>query len=216
RGRYVLPFDADNLLLPGALAALVKQLGGAGERIGFIYPNTQYFGNRTDCFEPPSYNLDALLSFNYCDTSSLFDREVFERGFRYPEDIGLGHEDWDFVLSLAEQGIYGEPAHAKTMLYRKHGFARSDLVDAGNVSFASVIARRHAGLFAAGAELKAHWSPAVSVIALDPLQGRAHGELGHLVHAAAGQTCQDFELIICTPTEVWPTMLAGRLRRLPS
>ena len=45
-GRYVLPVDADNMLLPDAVERLVSQLQMAGEQIGFVYQNCQYFGNR--------------------------------------------------------------------------------------------------------------------------------------------------------------------------
>lgn len=187
-----------------------------GERIGFVYPNWQFFGNRKDYFEPASYNLDALLAANYCDTSSLIDREVFDRGLRYPEDVVFGYEDWDLVLSMAEAGIYGEPARAKTLLYRTHGFTRSDLVAAGNVPFAEIVARRHPGLFNlhGRARLKGEWNPAVSVIALDAL-AESTG-VGSVVTAAARQTCEDFELVISAAADVWPTELGCRLRRVPS
>ena len=79
RGRYVLPVDADNLLLPDAVERLVRQLRDAGETVGFVYPNLQYFGNRRDYFEAPEYNLFWLLEGNYCDTCSLFDADLFAR-----------------------------------------------------------------------------------------------------------------------------------------
>ena len=52
----MLPVDADNLLLPGAVANLVAQLDEAGELVGFIYPNQQYFGNRDDYAKAPDWN----------------------------------------------------------------------------------------------------------------------------------------------------------------
>lgn len=125
-GRYVLFVDADNLLMEDAVWRLVDQIASSGERVGYIYPNLQFFGNRDDYFEAPSFNLATLMHVNYCDTGSLFDSEIFERGHRFDESIVLGHEDWDFVLTLAEHGIIGEPAQHPTLLYRKHGFTRSD------------------------------------------------------------------------------------------
>jgi len=216
RGRYVLPVDADNLLLPGAIQSLVVQLAGAGEQVGFVYPNCQFFGNRTDYLEFPTYNLYSQLSVNTCDTSSLFDREVFDRGFRYPEDMVLGHEDWDFVLTLAEHGIHGEVAHAKTLLYRKHAFTRSDLVDAADVPFGEVLERRHPALFdpPARARLKGRWNPAVTIVALDPI-GDDDDAASALVAAIEGQTCEDFELVIRTAEEIGPTPVGPRLRRIP-
>jgi glycosyltransferase involved in cell wall biosynthesis len=217
RGRYILPVDADNLLLPGAITALVRQLANAGEEVGYIFPNYRFFGNRTDRVRSPSFNLHALLSANYCDTSSLIDRRLLDHGFRYPDDILLGHEDWDLLLSLAERGIRGEPADADTLLYRKYAFTRSDLVDAGP-GFGQVVAERHPALFdpAARAVIKGEWSPSITVAALDPLPEGSDDALSNLVASAARQSCQDFELIIRTGGEFWPTPLGRRLRRVPT
>jgi glycosyltransferase involved in cell wall biosynthesis len=190
-GRYVLPLDADDLLLPAAVAELVDQIGDAALDTGFIYPNLQFFGNRDDYLEMPSYNLSVLLHSNYCAVSSLIDREVFDRGFRFPDDLVLGHEDWDFVLTLAEHGIYGEPARTKTLLCRRQGFTRNDLVEA-NIPFSEDVAARHPALYSRRAALKAQWNPALTVIALDAAPGRGDERLAA---ARAGQTCGDFELL---------------------
>jgi glycosyltransferase involved in cell wall biosynthesis len=218
RGRYVLPVDADNLLLPGAIAMLVDQLSAANERVGFIYPNLQYFGNRTDYFEAPSYNLHSLLGHNYCDTSSLIDREVFDRGFRYPDDIVHGHEDWDLVLSLAEHGIYGEAANGRSLLYRKHGFTRSDLVNDAGQPFRDIVADRHPQLFDSHARvrIKGEWNPALSVIAVDPLEELVDNALSALIGDAVVQSCADFEVVLRTGHELGPTLLGPRLRRIPA
>ena len=65
--------------VPGAVEQLVEQLSAAGEEIGFIYPNLQYFGNREDYYEAPAYNLYRLLHGNFCDTCSLIDRAGLRR-----------------------------------------------------------------------------------------------------------------------------------------
>ncbi len=61
RGRYILPLDGDDLLVESAVTELVEQLVSADEQIGFVYPNLQFFGNRCDYLEMPTYNLHALL-----------------------------------------------------------------------------------------------------------------------------------------------------------
>ncbi|HEY5332204.1 MAG TPA: glycosyltransferase, partial [Solirubrobacterales bacterium] len=66
-GRYILPVDSDNLLLPDAIERLVAQLNAAGEEIGFIYPNLDFFGNREEYHEATPYNLFTLLHANFCD-----------------------------------------------------------------------------------------------------------------------------------------------------
>lgn len=195
-GRYVLPLDSDNLLVPDAIESLVEQLDAAGEDIGFIYPNLDFFGNRDEYHEAPPYNLYTLLHANFCDTCSLIDRTVFDAGIRYHAGIKLGHEDWEFALRLAAHGVRGEPAHKPTVRYRKWGFNRSDIVDHGTVDFRDdFIVDEAAALLEREAEIKARESPALSVVALSPLD--VDTRLGEATLASmARQSCVDFEFVV--------------------
>ena len=226
RGRYILPVDSDNLLMPGAIAGLVAQLQSAGEQIGFIYPNCQYFGTREDYFQPPSYNVYLLMGGNFCDTCSLIDRTVFDAGVRYPEDIVFGHEDWDFALTLAARGVRGEPARQPTLLYRKHGFTRSDAVEYARDSFHEGIPKRHTDLFGVGdpaarygrywapaVDIKARWAPALSIVLSAPIDW-AGEQGGALLEGLERQTCRDFEVVLECPTLPAPVPRTP-LRRIP-
>jgi glycosyltransferase involved in cell wall biosynthesis/GT2 family glycosyltransferase len=214
RGRYVLPVDADNLLLEDAVELLVRQLQSAGEEVGFVYPNLQFFGNRDDYFEPPEFDVHLLLHGNYCDTSSLFDREIFDAGLRFDEGIKLGHEDWDFVLQLVERGVRGERARARTLLYRKTGFSRADAVDHAQDSFHEHVRRRHRALFGHRADrhpfvtIKARHAPEVSIVALAPSPERPA--------ALGAQVCDDFELIGFSDRDWQPPAEGPHLVRLPA
>jgi glycosyltransferase involved in cell wall biosynthesis len=211
RGRYVLPVDADNLLLPDAVRNLVAQLQVACETIGFIYPNLQFFGNRNEYFAAPDYNLHALLLGNYCDTCSLFDRTVFDAGIRFADDIELGHEDWDLVLQLAARGVRGEPAHAKTLLYRTHGFTRSEFVEYAQAAFHDEIPRRHPTLFS-DPSIKPRDCPGLSIVVLDELKP---GALGTVAERLRRQSLVDVELI-ASFDEPWPRPDELRcVRRIP-
>ena len=193
RGRYVLPVDADNVLLPNAIERLVEQIKGAGEEVGFIYPNLQYFGNREDYFEAPEWDLYGLMQRNVCDVCSLFDRDLFDAGERFDESIRLGHEDWEFVLRLAARGVRGEPARERTVLYRKVGFNRSDSVEYAIDAFHEAM-RRYSPLYEREIAIKSHWDPALSVIALQRID--ASGESGRrLAERLARQSCEDVELV---------------------
>lgn len=195
-GRYVLPVDADNKLLPDAVADLVAQISEAPEDVGFVYPNLQYFGNREDYYEVPQYNLYTLLNGNFCDTCSLLDRGIFEAGIRYAEQIKLGHEDWEFVLRLAARGVRGEAARVPTVLYRKWGFNRSDLVDHAPDDFRDDVLGEISPFRGREAEVKALAAPAFSLIALEPLSSASAEELEERL---ATQRCRDFELIVTEP-----------------
>jgi glycosyltransferase involved in cell wall biosynthesis len=191
-GRYILPVDSDNLLLPDAVEQLVDQLSAASKEIGFVYPNIEYFGNREDYYEVPQYNLYTLLFGNFCDTCSLLDREIFDAGIHYSEAIKLGHEDWEFVLRLAAHGIRGEAARGRTVRYRKWGFNRSDLVDHAPNDFRDDVLSEISLFRGREAEIKAAEAPSLSVIAL-AATGDASGAPNS--ERAQAQLCTDFELI---------------------
>ncbi len=226
-GRYILPVDADNVLMPDAISSLVAQLQSAAERTGYIYPNLQYFGNRHEYFEAPRFDLQRLRADNYCDTCSLVDRSVFDAGFTFPEDIPLGHEDWDFFLTLGTHGIYGEPADGPTLLYRKTGFTRSDTVEYRATLFADDLDDRHPALYptrAAGvnsaaahrqeATLKAVWQPAISVLVLEDIDTRSTSGQ-RLIADIAQQTICDVEVIAPFSESAAPAINGPRLRRVP-
>jgi glycosyltransferase involved in cell wall biosynthesis len=203
QGRYVLPLDADNLLLPQAVQMLVRQIEAAAEDVGFIYQNLQFFGTREDYLEVPTFNPWLLTRANFVDTCALLDEGIFAAGLRYPEDMPLGHEDWDFAVTLAERGIRGEPMSAKTLLYGKHGFSRSDHVEWTSADFHADLASRHPTMFAAEGQsraenpqvrLKARWAPALSVIAL--AEEIDDAEWQRLLDGVRGQQLRDFELRI--------------------
>ena len=214
-GRYILPVDADNLLLPDAVSKLVEQLRVAGEEIGFIYPNLQYFGNREDYYEVPAYNLYTLLYGNFCDTCSLIDREVFDAGIRYSEEIHLGHEDWEFVLRLAAHGVRGEAARGPTVLYRKWGFNRSDLVDHSPSDFRDDVLAQISPFRGREAETKAQESPALTVIPLATINVGAD-ETRDMAAQLSQQRCIDVELLGRFDGE-WPdTSPVPPVRRIPA
>jgi glycosyltransferase involved in cell wall biosynthesis len=215
KGRYILPLDADNLLLPDAVQTLVAQLQTAGERVGFIYPNLQFFGNRTDYFEAPDYDLYTLLNWNYCDTCSLIDREIFDAGFNYAEEIVLGHEDWDFVLQLASRGVYGEPARGKTLLFRKIGFTRSDTVEYARNAFHFTVRRRHPDLYDHEEEIKGEWSPALSIIGLDVVPSNGE-EAAALVARFREQSSGDVEALVRADGDIPSQGPGPRVRRVPA
>ena len=117
RGRYVLPVDADNLLLPDAVEKLVDQLSRRrGCRLHLSQPPVLRQPRRLlrgARLQP----LHRCSEANFCDTCvAARPRASFDAGLRYPDDIVLGHEDWDFALSLADARRRGEPARAKTLL----------------------------------------------------------------------------------------------------
>ena len=204
-GSYILPVDADNYLAPDAIECLYRVIKSAPGDVKFVYQNQQFFGNRTDYAIQPSYNLYSLLQDNYCDTCALIDRSVFDEGIRFREEIGLGHEDWDFFLQLAERGYVGCPCPARSLFYRKQGFTRSDSVTFNFGRFQERMRELHPDLYRPDRLLaiKRQWSPALSIV-LDWDEGTEPDAFRTLIAQLTGQTCLDFELVV-------PDYLAGAI-----
>ena len=190
---YFLPIDADDELLPDALERMLERLERAPDNVGFVYPNAQHIGNQDNYVASPAYNLWLLMEQNYCPAPALFDRRLFEEGgVSYPEEIVVGHEDWDLVLQLAERDVRGVPIEGPTFLYRKQGFSRVHAVDYGPESFDKTIRGRHPHLYGNRDAIKAEWAPALSVVLLDDEGDEWEAdELAGLDR----QTCPDFELL---------------------
>lgn len=188
---YYLPLDADDELYDTALQDMVAQLEAAGPHIGFVYPNPEHFGNRHDYLEVPTYNLCLLLKENYCPATALFDRRIFDAGVRYPEEVTVGHEDWELVLRIAARGVWGIPAIGKTFRYRKRGFSRVDVVThSGELDKA--VRARHRVLYDDQDRIKGRWAPALSIV---PLSRDGDLDLDALLGGLARQTCIDFEVV---------------------
>ncbi|NLT07348.1 MAG: glycosyltransferase [Solirubrobacterales bacterium] len=200
---YVLPLDADDTLVPDAIERMLARLEAAAPDVGYVYPNAQHVGNRSDYVPSPAYNLWLLMADNYCPAPALFDRRAFELGATYPDDMLHGHEDWDLLLTLAELGVRGEHVEGPTFHYRKYGFSRITAVDYGAEEFHAEVERRHPALYRNRDEIKRRWAPAVSLVLVDDDHGSwASADLADL----PDQACADFELV--APTALAPGVRA--------
>ena len=102
RGRFVLPLDADNRLMPGFIEAAVAEL----ERdpgAGIVYGDRRLFGALNEVLPTPIFEYDAMLGGNKIDACALYRRDMWERIGGYDTTM-TGLEDWEFWLSAVEHG----------------------------------------------------------------------------------------------------------------
>jgi glycosyltransferase involved in cell wall biosynthesis len=111
---YVFRFDADDVLVPGALGALAEALDGDPEAV-VAWGDLETFGE-THYRVPSVPALDPwLITFvSVLPASSLFRRSAIEEtgGWRLRD----GYEDWDLLMTLAEKGYRG--VYVPTVVYR--------------------------------------------------------------------------------------------------
>jgi len=104
KGAYILPLDADDRIHPEYLTQAVAVLDTRPE-VGFVGCHYRLFGDYQSAYTPAQYQLPDLLIENVIPIASLFRRTAWEQVGGFCPDIAI--EDWDFWLSVIEQGYAG-------------------------------------------------------------------------------------------------------------
>lgn len=110
----ILPFDADDYLLPGAVERMAAAwspgkviYGGWLERAyqHGTYPAVSGDPDWLYSFTPRRGNPPGMLSRKHvCHATYLFAKEDWQRVGGYDPDFNIGAEDWEFMIALVEAG----------------------------------------------------------------------------------------------------------------
>jgi glycogen(starch) synthase len=121
RGRYVLPLDPDDVLLPTYVERCVEVLDSRPE-VAYVTAWSRYIqedGAPHEGGYRPLGNMSGYLEFENVAGSamSVFRRRLFERGLRYSPDLA-SYEDWLLFLQLQAAGEHGHVIPETLLLYR--------------------------------------------------------------------------------------------------
>jgi len=126
----VYPLDADDLLEPGALAAMADALEGSPEA-AFAWGDYDLFGDSGGHYRSPERWLPWTLTYvNPYPVCSLFRRSALERAGDWRGAYGgklvgaHGYEDWDLWLRLVALGVEGVRVDRTVYRRRLHGSGR--------------------------------------------------------------------------------------------
>lgn len=104
KGEYILPLDSDNKIRPDYIYKSIEILDRY-PKIGVVYGNAEYFGEKTGLWEVPDFDLPLLVLRNYIDACAVFRKSTWESCGYYDTKMPMcGYEDWDFWLSIAQKG----------------------------------------------------------------------------------------------------------------
>lgn len=120
KGDWFLNLDADNWIEPDFLeqaAALIASCDD--DKLGFVYPDAQTFGDYVRFQPVPAFNIERFKLGNFVDMNSLVRTNVAQH-FGFDSAFNDGWGDYDFFLSLAENGFYGIPLRSSRLHYRVH------------------------------------------------------------------------------------------------
>jgi glycosyltransferase involved in cell wall biosynthesis len=144
-GRYILPLDADDRLLPELLAETVAVLD-AEPRVGVAYTDVRLFDGADEVLVRPEFDLDRLCEFNLLANTALFRREAWLATGGYDPKLA-GLEDWDFWLACAEHGFPGRRVPRVLFEYRRHDGSRNAAATRRRAGLVRQIRANHPALF---------------------------------------------------------------------
>lgn len=102
QGKYILPVDADNILLPHFIAQAVPILEDAPDTL-VVAPTIERFGTKQGILRLPPFSLQRLAQRNLIDTCALYRRVDWERVGGYCTAL-QAREDWEFWIALLKDG----------------------------------------------------------------------------------------------------------------
>ncbi len=119
KGQYILPLDADDRISPQYLSQAVAVLE-ADRSVGIVYCRAERFGAESGPWRLPRFSRWRMALGNLIFCSALFRRADWALVGGYDEALRRGWEDWDFWLSLLEQGRTVRCLELTGFYYRKN------------------------------------------------------------------------------------------------
>lgn len=139
KGEYILPVDADDKIgatyIEHAVAVFADQVRVVGCR-------AEYFGAKQGEWRLPDYTPELLARKNMIHVSSLFRRADWQRAGGFCEQ-DIYREDWDFWLSLLEQGGTYVRLNEVGLYYRVQAVSRRARAKQQKRAIVDAVNRRH-------------------------------------------------------------------------
>ncbi len=146
----LLPLDHDDKLAPGALTQLLGGWSTCGN--GVIYGDTIMFGtDMSRVYHSPPFDPAMMLKQLLLPVGALHSKAAWQQSGGWKSTMDLGLEDWEYWLTLMENGHCGHHIKAITYYYRRHPDSRlANLLarDNGYKTAYSQMRDIHADLFA--------------------------------------------------------------------
>lgn len=116
-GRYVLPLDAEDMLVPTMLERTVALLE-SDPSIAIAYTDVQRFGAGDGVIRAADFDPEAILESNQLPYCSLYRRQVWQATGGYNPSMVRGYEHWDFWVGCVELGYAARRIPEALLVYR--------------------------------------------------------------------------------------------------
>jgi glycosyltransferase involved in cell wall biosynthesis len=172
-GRYILPLDADDVLLPEMLARTVGLLESEPD-VAIAYTDERHFGAVNRIVRTSDWDTDLQRRRNLFSATALYRREIWTAVGGYDTAMRRGYEDWDFWIGAAERGFVGRRIPEPLLGYRVKDDSMRRRAEADHAAIVNSIRAKHAEWYREPWRRWRRW-PA-----------RAWRRLRHLVRQATG------------------------------
>ncbi len=125
RGKYILPFDGDDILYKDAISLTLTAM--IEYKVDIVSPNAQSFGMRTNLIIPVSFPHCNLLYANCWVGTSLYKKEVWQIIGGYKSNMNVGYEDWEFWINAYKFGFHFHHLSNTLFQYRTKNISRDTL-----------------------------------------------------------------------------------------
>ncbi|MCF8255453.1 MAG: glycosyltransferase family 2 protein [Bacteroidia bacterium] len=127
KGKYILPLDCDNKLLPNYIPYAVNFLESNSE-FSVVYGKANFFGDKSGQKPVKPYSLQELMTGNFVDACAVYRKSSWEAigGYDESKTMRLGVEDWEFWLHLSFNGFKFHFYNELAFLYRITGTSMVD------------------------------------------------------------------------------------------
>lgn len=123
-GKYILCLDADDFISTTYIELAVNELE-FNPKVALVTTHYQYFGKSRKKIWLEPYSIEKLMGHNLFINCSMFRRADFDRVKGFNPNMKLGLEDWDFWLSLLENGGLVKYVEGINFFYRKKAISES-------------------------------------------------------------------------------------------
>jgi hypothetical protein len=198
RSPWVVFWDADDIMPPGFLDAVRREIRRTAPNVGILYSDIEYVDDRAghrSRWRVPDWDYWALRKGNYIDTAAAWRREAVELAGGWPSGLG-SYEDYALALEVTRRGWHARRRSGPPIAKRQHPASRSaarerddrrqaDLWQARSLAIVTLLAGRTSTYerwerFLGEAELPRH-------TALYVVDNSGDAGFTHRVH----QTCQE-------------------------
>jgi glycosyltransferase involved in cell wall biosynthesis len=121
-GKYVMSFDADDIMRPDCLKEHLK----LADENTVVTCGLMAFGDQNYTTFPETATLDILLTRNCIYSNSLFSKALWEKTGGFDEKMKIGVEDWEFWIQCAKAGCKFVSSPYVALLWRRHEGSMSE------------------------------------------------------------------------------------------